>query len=125
MGGGRRPGEQLAAYLALGGQLLLVAVRGVSRDLAGPQGQSHHQVGATHHQQGEEVDQDGHAHIVPAARHRLTQHDAHTSRWTGLYTHRCFAASSQEESKRLKSPSWRTSASAVGATQPTHHQNVF
>lgn len=55
-------------YLALGRQLLLVAVRRVSGDLAGPERQPHHQVGTTHHQQRQEVDQHGHTHVVSASR---------------------------------------------------------
>jgi len=53
-------------YLAFGGQLLLVAVRRVSGDLTGPESESHHQISTSHHQQRQEVDQDGHTHIVPA-----------------------------------------------------------
>lgn len=44
------------AYLALGRDLLLVAVRRVPRDLAGPQCDSHYSVRIADHQQGEEVD---------------------------------------------------------------------
>ena len=54
-----------AANLALGDELLLIAVGGVPRDLAGPQGQAHHQVGAAHHHQGQEVYEDDQAHVVP------------------------------------------------------------
>lgn len=52
-------------YLALGGKLLSVAVGGVSRDLARPQCEAHHQVRTPHHQQRQEVNEDGHAHVVP------------------------------------------------------------
>lgn len=54
------------AYLAFGSELLLVAVRGVSWDLTGPEVQAHHQVSTAHHQQRKEVDQDGHTHMIPA-----------------------------------------------------------
>lgn len=58
----------LFAYLALGGNLLVVTVRGVPRDLAGPQGDSHYCVCIANHQQGEEVDQHSYADVVPATR---------------------------------------------------------
>ena len=54
-----------AADLAFGDELLLVAVGGVPRDLAGPQRQAHHQVGTAHHHQGKHVEQDDHTHNVP------------------------------------------------------------
>lgn len=54
------------AHLALGRDLLVVAVRRVPGDLAGPQRDSHHGVRVADHQQGEEVDQHGHADVVPA-----------------------------------------------------------
>lgn len=58
-----------AVYLAFGDQLLFVAIRRVSRDLTGPEGQSHHQISTTHHQQRKKVEQDGYTHIVPTTRH--------------------------------------------------------
>lgn len=61
-------------HLALGSELLLVAVGGVSWDLTGPEVQAHHKVSTAHHQQRQEVDQDGHTHMVPA-----THTHAHTS----------------------------------------------
>ena len=54
-----------AANLALGDELLLIAVGGVPRDLAGPQSQTHLQVGTAHHHQRQEVDEDDHTHVVP------------------------------------------------------------
>ena len=56
----------LFAYLALGRDLLMVTVRGVPRDLAGPQCDSHNSVSIANHQQGEEVDQHSYADVVPA-----------------------------------------------------------
>lgn len=44
----------------------MVTIRGVPRDLAGPQRDSHHGVRIANHQQGEEVDQHSHANVVPA-----------------------------------------------------------
>lgn len=56
--------------LAFSGELLLVAARGVSGNLAGPQAQPHHQISTTHHQQGQEVDQHSHTHIVTVERRK-------------------------------------------------------
>ena len=60
--------RHVETHLAFGHQLLPVAVGGVSGDLAGPQGQAHHEVGTSHHQQGQHVDQDHHTHVVPGGR---------------------------------------------------------
>lgn len=51
--------------LAFGSQLLLITVRWISRDLAGPQSQTHHQVSTAHHQERKEVNQDCYTHVVP------------------------------------------------------------
>lgn len=56
------------AHLALGRDLLVVTVRGVPRDLAGPQCDTHYSVRIAYHQQGEEVDQHSHTDVVPATR---------------------------------------------------------
>lgn len=53
------------AHLALGRDLLMVTVGGVSRDLAGPQCDPYHSVRIANHQQGQEVDQHGHTDVVP------------------------------------------------------------
>lgn len=56
------------AHLAFSRDLLVITVRGVPRDLAGPQSDSHYGVRIADHQQGEEVDQHRHANVVPATR---------------------------------------------------------
>lgn len=43
----------------------MVAVGGVSGYLARPEGDAHHGVGASYHQKRQEVDQDGHAEVIP------------------------------------------------------------
>lgn len=43
----------------------MVAVGGVARYLACPEGDAHHGVGASYHQERQEVDQDGHAEVIP------------------------------------------------------------
>lgn len=53
-------------YLSFSDQLLPIAIGGVSRDLTGPEGHPHHQISTTHHQKRQEVDEDGHTHVVPA-----------------------------------------------------------
>lgn len=56
------------AHLAFGRDLLMVTVRGVPRDLAGPQCDSHYGVCIANHQQGEEVDQHSYTNVVPATK---------------------------------------------------------
>lgn len=56
------------AHLAFSRDLLVITVRGVPGDLAGPQRDSHYGVRIADHQQGEEVDQHRHANVVPATR---------------------------------------------------------
>lgn len=54
-----------APYLPLGRDLLVVAVGGVTRYLTGPEGDADHGVGTSDHQEWQEVDQDGHAEVIP------------------------------------------------------------
>lgn len=44
----------------------MVSIRGVPGNFAGPQGNSHYRVRIADHQQGEEVNQNRHANVVPA-----------------------------------------------------------
>lgn len=53
------------AHLALGRDLLMVTVRGVTGDLTGPQCNPYHSVCIANHQQRQEVDQHSHTDVVP------------------------------------------------------------
>lgn len=43
----------------------MVAVGGVARYLACPEGDTNHSVGTSYHQKRQEVDEDGHAEVIP------------------------------------------------------------
>lgn len=54
-----------APYLPLSRDLLVVAVGVVAGYLARPEGDANHSVGTSYHQKRQEVDQDGHAEVIP------------------------------------------------------------
>lgn len=80
------------AHLAFSRDLLVITIRGIPGDFAGPQRDSYDGVRVADHQQGEEVDQHRHANVVPATGRRggvILRNNRDGRGWTAAFLSIC------------------------------------